>query len=274
MTPLASRLLVVMVLTVTAATLFGAQALHNGSFQGEELESFLRNAEVTDLEGTEEGITLPKKATLELDSRTHFALFKTIDVFKAGLTRMRNGVIDVDFQDSWKTDVAAYELDKMIGLGMVPTTVERRHRGDRGSMQWWIDDSMSELDRVEDGIAPPDPQAWGEMVYKMRLFDSLIYNVDRQTRNMLITEDWRIVLIDHSRSFRSTAELRQPEQMTRFSKSLLENISKLDEETLKERVGKYLTRFQIRAILKRRDLILEHAKEMVSQRGEERVLFP
>ena len=187
---------------------------------------------------------------------------------------MRNGVIEVDFQDSWKTDVAAYELDKMIGLGMVPTTVERRHRGDRGSMQWWVDNTMSELDRVEDGIAPPDPQAWSEMVYKMRLFDSLIYNVDRQTRNMLVTEDWRIVLIDHSRSFRTTAELRKPDQMTRFSKSLLENIAKLDEEALKERLGNYLTVYQIRAILERRDLILGHAKELVRQRGEERVLFP
>jgi hypothetical protein len=274
MTPLASRLLVVMVFAVTTATLLGAQTLHTVSFQGDELESFLQNAEVTDLEGTEEGVTRPKKATLELDSRTHFALFKTIDVFRPGFTRMRNGVIEVDFQDSWKTDVAAYELDKMIGLGMVPTTVERRHRGDRGSMQWWVDNTMSELDRVEDGIAPPDPQAWSEMVYKMRLFDSLIYNVDRQTRNMLVTEDWRIVLIDHSRSFRTTAELRKPDQMTRFSKSLLENIAKLDEEALKERLGNYLTVYQIRAILERRDLILGHAKELVRQRGEERVLFP
>ena len=274
MTPLASRLLVVMVVTMTAATLFGAQALHTGSFQGDELESFLRNAEVTDLEGTEEGITLPKKATLELDSRTHFALFKTIDVFRPGHTRLRNGVIEIDFQDSWKTEVAAYELDKLIGLGMVPTTVERRHRRDRGSMQWWIDNAMSELDRVEAGIIPPDSRAWGDMAYKMRLFDSLIYNVDRQTRNMLVTEDWQIVLIDHSRAFRTTAELRQPEQMTRFSRALLDNISKLDEETLKEHVGEYLTGFQIRAILKRRDLILDHAREIVSQRGEEQVLFP
>ena len=272
MTTLASRLLVVMVFTVT--TLFGMQALDTGSFQGDEIESFLRNAEVTDFEGTEQGITRPRKATLELDSHTHFALFKTIDVFRPGRTRLRNGVIEIDFQDSWKTDVAAYELDKMIGLGMVPTTVERRHRRDRGSMQWWVEDAMSELDRVEGGIPPRNPQAWGYMVYKMRLFDSLIYNVDRQTRNMLITEDWRIVLIDHSRSFRTTAELRNPELMTRFSKSLLESIAKLDEETLKERVGNYLTRFQIRAILKRRDLILEHAAELVSQRGEELVLFP
>ena len=62
--------------------------------------------------------------------------------------------------------------------------------------------------------------------------------------------------------------------MTRFSKSLLENIAKLDEEALKERLGNYLTVYQIRAILERRDLILGHAKELVRQRGEERVLFP
>ncbi len=273
MTPLASRLLVVMVFTVIAATLFGAQALDTGSFQGDEIESFLRNADVTDLEGTEQGITLPKKATLELDSRTHFALFKTIDVFKPGITRMGNGGIEVDFQDSWKTEVAAYELDKMIGLGMVPTTVERRHRRDRGSMQWWIDDSMSEWDRVKDGIAPPDPQAFNDMVYKMRLFDSLIYNVDRTARNIRVTEDWRICLIDHSRSFRKMKGLREPEKLDRFSRSLWEGIKALNEEWLVEVLDRYLTIYQIRTILVRRDLLVELAEERIAELGEEKVLY-
>ena len=59
-----------------------------------------------------------------------------------------------------------------------------------------------------------------------------------------------------------------------FSKSLLENIAKLDEEILKERVGNYLMRFQIRSILERRDLLLERASQLVIERGEERVIFP
>ena len=59
-----------------------------------------------------------------------------------------------------------------------------------------------------------------------------------------------------------------------FSKSFLDNIAKLDEETLEERVGDYLTRFQIRSVLKRRDLILERARQLVLEKGEERVLFP
>ena len=273
MTPLASRMLVLMVLTVTAATLLGAQALDTGSFQGGDLESFLLNAEITDLEGTERGITLPKKATLELDSRTHFALFKTIDVFKPGVTRMGSGGIDVDFQDSWKTEVAAYELDKMIGLGMVPATVERRHRRDRGSMQWWIDNGMLEWDRVKGGIAPPDPQAWNDMVHKMRLFDSLIYNVDRNARNMFVTDDFRIWLIDHSRSFRKMKGLREPEKLDRFSRSLLEGIKGLNEEWLVEVLDRYLTIYQIRTILERRDLLVELAEKRIAELGEEKVLY-
>ena len=272
MTPLASRMLVVGGLTLAVAALLGAQALDTGSFQGDEFESFLLNAEVTDLEGTDRGITLPRKATLELDSRTHFALFKTIDVFKPGVTRMGSGGIEVDFQDSWKTEVAAYELDKMIGLGMVPTTIERRYRRDRGSMQLWVD-GMLEWDRVKGGIVPPDPQAWNDMVYKMRLFDSLIYNVDRNARNMLVTDDFRICLIDHSRSFRKLKALREPEKLDRFSRSLLEGIKALNEEWVLEVLDPYLTIYQIRGIMARRDLLVELAEKRIAELGEEKVLY-
>ena len=35
--------------------------------------------------------------------------------------------LELEFQDSWKTEIAAYELDKLLGLGMVPATVERSY---------------------------------------------------------------------------------------------------------------------------------------------------
>ena len=175
---------------------------------------------------------------------------------------------------SFKTEIAAYEVDRLIGLGLVPATLERSYRGDRGSLQWWVESEMSEAERAQRRILPPDRQAWGRVMSKVRLFDSLIYNTDRHQRNIRITNDWTIILIDHSRTFRTEKELREPEQIMLFSRSLLESIAKLDEDTLKDRVGGYLTIFQIRAVLARRDLLLERARKLVEEKGEERVLFP
>ncbi len=103
------------------------------------------------------------------------------------------------------------------------------------------------------------------------MFDNLIYNVDRNLNNILVTEDWRVYLIDHSRSFQSLKELQRP--MIRFSKSLLDAIQKLDEPSLKERLGRYLTTSQIRALLERRDLILERARDRIAESGADNVLY-
>ena len=243
------------------------------NFQGAEIENFLAKAEIVELVDVGEGVTKPQKATLNLSGDVRYGIFKTVDIQKKGMTRVGN-TMELNFQDSFRTEIAAYEIDRMIGLGMVPATLERSTRGKRGSMQSWIESEMSEAERFEARILPPDRENWARMMSKVKCFDSLIYNTDRHQRNIRITADWQIVLIDHSRSFRTTDELRDPDQMMTFSKSFLDNIAKLDEETLEERVGDYLTRFQIRSVLKRRDLILERARQLVLEKGEERVLFP
>ena len=271
MTSYVFRPMLIAVCAVATAVMLAAQGSTSVLFQGSELEHFLKTADITHMENIDRGITRSKKVRLEQDSLTHFAIFKTIDVFRRGQTRLRGGATEVDFQDSWKTEVAAYELDKMIGLGMVPATVERRHGRDRGSMQWWVENTMVERDRIEEGIRPPDPAGWAEQTYKIWLFDNLIYNVDRNLNNILVTEDWRVYLIDHSRSFRSLKDLQRP--MIRFSKSLLDAIEKLDETSLKERLGRYLTTSQIRALLERRDLILERARARIAESGADNVLY-
>ncbi len=245
----------------------------NLKFQGPEIEQFMAEATITGMVDIGEGVTRPEKATLELNGETHHGVFKDVDIFREGMTRVGD-IMEMNFQDSYKTEIAAYEIDRLIDLGLVPATLERSYRGNRGSLQWWVESEMSEAERAQGRILPPDRQRWGRMMSKVRLFDSLIYNTDRHQRNIRITKDWTIILIDHSRTFRTEDELREPEQIMLFSRSLLENIAKLDEDTLKDRVGRYLTIFQIRAVLTRRDLLLDRAKKLVAERGEERVLFP
>ena len=133
---------------------------------------------------------------------------------------------------------------------------------------------MSESARVKKSVRVPDVEAWNRLSFKVRLFDNLIYNTDRHLNNILVTKDFQIRLIDHSRSFRPFDALNQPKDLTRFSRSLLEGIQKLEEKDLTARVGKHLTPVQIGTLLKRRDAILALARSLAAQKGEAAVLYP
>ena len=100
------------------------------------------------------------------------------------------------------------------------------------------------------------------------MFDNLIHNIDRNLGNSLITDDWQLRLIDHSRSFRKATSLREPDQLARFSRSLLESMARLEKSELRERLGRYISVFQIDALLERRDRLLALAKRIAAERGE------
>ena len=116
---------------------------------GEEAEAFLRTAEVVDKKGLGIGITGSERLTLSDGTRTHRAVWKTIDEFKRGLTRLEGGGVIVDFADSWKFEVASYEVDKLLGLSLVPPTVERTLNRTTGSLQLWVEGAMTEADRKQ-----------------------------------------------------------------------------------------------------------------------------
>jgi hypothetical protein len=240
--------------------------------QGEDIESFLARAKVTRLQDISEGVTLPKKATLDLDGKTWFGVFKVIDEGPVATKQLDRGV-ELQFQDSWRTEVAAYQLDKLIGLGMVPATVERTVDGKRGSLQFWVTSKMNEEERLKKKLSPPNSISWNQQVAKLRLWDNLIYNTDRNMGNLLITEDWKIRLIDHSRTFRPFDQLKDPKVLTTFSRSLLAKLEELNEPTLKEHLGKYLTPYQIQGLLKRRDAILARSRELIAEKGAGAVLY-
>ncbi len=221
----------------------------------EEAEEFLRSAKIIKSKGVPGGVTLPQKMTLEKDGRQEFAVFKTIDERKSGLTQLRTGP-EVDFKDSWKFEIAAYELNKMLNMDMIPPVVERTHGMQKGSMQLWIDGCMTELERSTKKMQPPGPMGWRQQIYKVRVFDNLIYNIDRNLGNLLITPDWRLIMIDHTRCFKSMGELRMAKDLTFFSKSLMESLRGLNEKDCEARCGKYLTGPEIKSTLERRDKIL------------------
>jgi hypothetical protein len=169
---------------------------------------------------------------------------------------------------------------------MVPPTVERSYRGWKGSLQLWIYGCTSELARVENDIPYPPEKAEriARMQYLQRAFDSLIGNADRTLQNMLWTEDWRLILIDHSRTFRygsmheerlmyGKSGLRGDLHFYKLPRSFVERVRTLTFERIRQAVEFYANYSEIEAILKRRDILIGEIDEMIAERGEFAVLY-
>jgi hypothetical protein len=268
-----SRLLIVLML---ASSGFAAQlqnptaspaTLAQPFASRQEIEEFLRKARIVKAKGTGIGITNPLKLTLDDGRVQHFAVFKSIDERKPGATQL-SGSTEIDFKDSWMFEVAAYELDKLLELDMVPVTIERSYNGQRGSLQFWIDNCIMESDRLKRKLNPPDPMSWKQQIFKVRVFDNLVYNIDRNLGNLLITPEWKCYMIDHSRSFKNVDALKSPKDLTYFSRSLIEALQKLDEQTVKASCEKYLTIYEMRTMLRRRDRIVQLYTTLLAEKGE------
>ena len=242
-------------------------------FQGQAAEDFLTKARIVSSRPFGEGITRPLRVQLELDGVQHEGIFKSIDVRKPGVTTMPDGTSEIDFQDSWETEIAAYTVDRIIGLRMVPATVERKIDARAGSLQWFVQSKMRESERIAQKLVSPDAESWNQQTQNTRLFDQLITNVDRHLNNILVTNDFELRLVDHSRAFRINSSLRDPDSLQRFSRSLLEGIKKLEKKDLQKRLGSRLTSGQIERLLKRRDEILKLADKRVKEKGEAAVLY-
>lgn len=238
------------------------------------LEGFLRTAEIVGKENIPVGVTRPQKLELTDGQVTRSASWKTVDERRRGITRLRDGTTDVNFRDSYGFEIAAYELDKLIGTNLVPPTVERTWRGETGAIQLWIDDAMTDMDRREKNVPVPDALKWNRQFYNIQLFRCLTYDIDyKNARNTLIDPDWKLWAIDSSRSFRVKKDILD-DSLTHFSRAVLAKLEALDKDVLKERLGKWISGSQIDAILARRDLIVERAAQLVAERGEGAVLVP
>jgi hypothetical protein len=262
------------VLAVALAHVSAAQA--GLPLAGEAAETFLRTARVLGMKPIGTGITHPSKAALTDGARTLNGVWKTIDESRPGVTTFERGTFEVDFRDSYKFEIAAYELDRLLGLDLVPPTVEREIGGHKGSLQLWVEDAMTEWDRQKRKVRAPDPERWNEQMFKVRLLHQLTYNTDRgNIRNVLVDSDFRIYAIDHSRAFRRHRELPGGQKdLTRFSRAALDRLRALNGPLLEQKLGAWLERPELEALLARRDRILALAEQRVRERGEAAVLYP
>ncbi len=243
----------------------------------EEQRDFLKNAKVIRSRQTAKGVTAPKRLTLSNGTHTHDAAFQSVDERQmvANLSGGgRQAQTELNFVDSYRYNLAAYALAVELGLDyMMPVHVERRWNGTIGAMSWWVDTLMDESDRIKKRIQPPNPTEWNYQMYRMRVFSALVRDTDRNLTNVLITPEWKVMMIDFSRGFRLQAELLHEKDLARMDRALLPRLEALTREGVKKSVGDWLTNPELEAMLKRRDLLVAHFKKLIATLGEEKVFY-
>src|SRR5262245_18952588 len=112
-----------------------------------EMEAFLLNAKIVEIREAGGGVTGSQRATLTDGTLTHDVHIQSVDItksiFKAG------GHIERNLRDSYRFNIAAYRLARLLSITMVPMSVERDLNGALAAFTWWVDDvQMDEKERL------------------------------------------------------------------------------------------------------------------------------
>jgi hypothetical protein len=223
-----------------------------------ELEEFLRTADVTAIQDLGEGITHPRRVTLNKDGRQARAIFKTVDIESIDLHYTNR--FEQVFTDCYQYEVAAYRIDRLLGIGLVPVTVLRTINGELGSLQLWIDGAADMQDVVDRDLQVGNADLLLQRLMLMYVLDAVIYNIDRNYHNILVRpERDQLFLIDHSRSFRTTKKLPslKEDRPIPVPETVARRLRELDLEALTAELDGLLKPQQIRAVEARRRLLLD-----------------
>ena len=215
-----------------------------------EFEDFLRKAPFTKVSEVPIGVTRPKRGYFAPGGLVESAAWKLLPPGRP------NG-----YWESYKSEIAAYELDKLLGMDMVPPAVEKRVQGELGAAILWVK-PVRQWKEVE---ALPKPDKWNRQAVRMKMFDNLICNIDRNAGNLIVDDDWNLYLIDHSRAFISDKKL--PQTMIRIDSELWDRMLALDEPGLTAALGNWIDRGSIRAMLRRRDAMKTAIDGIVKRLG-------
>ena len=157
-------------------------------------------------------------------------------------------------------ELAAYRLDRLLKLDMVPVTVAREVDGEKGSLQFVPENTRTEQYRSTSGGGAdawcPLPDQWGAMY----IFDALVYNPGRGSTNILYNlENWQVILNGNDKAFgtkrlSSTYLGEAPLNINSYWKRAL---TRLDDETLETNLGDVLDKRRIKSLASRRDQLIE-----------------
>jgi hypothetical protein len=237
----------VVIVSVALARAQGPASARTWTDRVDHVEEYLRTAEIVGMEELRTGVTRPRRAKLAPGGPVEAIAWKPV---KPGRY--------AGYWESYKSEIAAYELDKALGLGMIPPTVEKRVKGEVGAAVLWLSPIQSFKDLGgapgQQGVKGPPPAqvpAWMRQITRAKMFDNLIGNIDPNLGNWLVDPSWNLFIIDHTRAFTTTRDLYH--QLAQVDAELWTRMKTLDEAGLTTLLGSWLERDAIRAILFRRD---------------------
>lgn len=243
----------------------------------QQQREFLLTAKVINSRPIGRGVTGSLRLTLSDGKVTHDAAYQSIEdrASEEDRRQMRRRAGEVNFVDSYKYNIAAYEIARLLALDdMMPVTVERRYMGRTGSLTWWVDNVlMDEAEREKSDKQPPSPLAFQRERMKMVVFAELVGDVDRNKGNVIYTTDWRVIMIDFTRAFRLHRTLRQPAQLTTIARGLWERLQKLTRDDVSRATDDQLTLQEMGAVMQRQRELVEHYTRLIRERGEPSVLY-
>ena len=217
-----------------------------------EYEDFLRKTPFVKFSQVPVGVTRPKRGYFAPGGLAESAAWKMLPPGRPS-----------GYWESYKSEIAAYELDKFFGMDMVPPAVEKEVKGEMGAAVLWIGPVRS----WKEVASLPKPDKWNRQAVRMKMFDNLIGNIDRNAGNLLVDGDWNLYLIDHSRAFISDRKL--PFEMTRIDAELWDRMLALDQASLKNVIGKWVDGGAIRSMLQRRDEMKKVIEGLVKTQGQQ-----
>ncbi len=236
----------------------------------EHVLEFLRSAEISDPEELDVGVTRPIKVVLQLGAvRTH-GIFRAVDERHAR-ARWASQRGELFFRDRGLFECAAYELARLLGLDHIPPVIERRWERRTGSLQLWIEGTITEAERAQQGRFDPATARWNGQLGLMNVFDALIGNVDRNKGNLLIDSTWRLWFIDHTRAFSGSSQISLA-ALNAIERPLWQALQQAEDSQITATVERYLTARELRALLQRRRLLVAHFEQLIQDRGEARVV--
>lgn len=242
-------------------SLAGAEAACSRVWVGREaeIEQALRTGRVARTEEVPIGVTKPRRAYLAPPSpAARFAWKPIIPGYRQG------------FMESYKAEIAAYKLDVLLDLHMVPPIVERKLDGLTGAAVYWIE-NVRGWD-VKQPPSGPEP-AWSHQLARMKMFDLFIGNIDRNQGNLVYDADYHLFLIDHSRAFIGKKDLKGLSPLGTVDRALWARMTALGFDDLKAALGAWVGDGDLRAMLVRRERMAEAIAALVKQRGAGSVFF-
>jgi len=227
-----------------------------------QTEKFLKNAKIKDiLKDLEGGRTEFWQVGLEKDGLQKKAIFKYVN-------RRRPHIVP----DSYQYELAAYKLNALMGLNIVPPCVHRTVDGVEGSLQILIENCIDERERQGKNIPFPDKQCLKE-IEDIKIFEILVadeyWDIDDTLMDCDSGKIWRV---DFSEAFSPIVEWDQKWIFQCCSQELYQSLMDWKDSQVRETLAPYLNSQEMDALMKRKASILNKINNLISNKGEKKII--